>query len=49
VWWGLYEEESLQAMAVLGLASALGDFFMKYSTIRAGFHLPLWAPRNAGR
>jgi formate-dependent nitrite reductase membrane component NrfD len=33
---------SMQAMAVLGVASALGDFFMKYSTIRAGVHLPVW-------
>jgi len=42
VWSGLTGEASLQAMAVLALASALGDFFMKYSTIRAGVHLPVW-------
>jgi formate-dependent nitrite reductase membrane component NrfD len=33
---------SFGAMAALGLASALGDFFMKFSTVRAGVHLPLW-------
>ena len=42
VWSGLGGTASLQAMAILGLASALGDFFMKYSTIRAGVHLPVW-------
>jgi formate-dependent nitrite reductase membrane component NrfD len=30
------------AMAAIGLASALGDFFMKYSIVRAGVHLPVW-------
>jgi len=34
---------SFGAMAVIGLASALGDFFMKFSTVRAGVHLPLWS------
>jgi hypothetical protein len=29
-------------MVVLALASAFGDFFMKYSTIRAGVYLPVW-------
>jgi formate-dependent nitrite reductase membrane component NrfD len=28
-------------LAAIGLLSALGDFFMKYSTIRAGVYLPL--------
>ena len=46
VWWGLYGEASLAAMALLALASALGDFFMKYSTIRAGVHLPVWTRRG---
>jgi formate-dependent nitrite reductase membrane component NrfD len=32
---------SFAAVAVIGLFSALGDFFMKYSTIRAGVYLPL--------
>ena len=41
-WEGISGTLSLQAMAVLGLASALGDFFVKYSTIRAGVHLPVW-------
>lgn len=41
-WRGLVAVPSLEAMAVLGLASALGDFFMKYATIRAGVHLPVW-------
>ena len=45
VWWGLYGEASLYAMALLALASALGDFFMKYATIRAGVHLPVWTRR----
>lgn len=42
VWAGLTGPLSLGAMAALGLASASGDFFMKYSTIRAGVHLPVW-------
>ena len=29
-------------MALIGVASAVGDFFLKYSVIRAGTHLPLW-------
>ena len=41
-WTGLSGPLSLGAMALLGLASALGDFFMKYSTIRAGVYLPVW-------
>lgn len=45
VWWGLYGEASLAAMALLALASALGDFFIKYATIRAGVHLPVWTKR----
>jgi formate-dependent nitrite reductase membrane component NrfD len=32
---------SLAALAAIGLFSALGDFFMKYTTIRAGVYLPL--------
>jgi formate-dependent nitrite reductase membrane component NrfD len=32
---------SLAALAAVGLLSALGDFFMKYTTIRAGIYLPL--------
>jgi len=42
VWSGLSGPLSLAAMVVLALASALGDFFMKYSTIRAGVFLPVW-------
>ena len=42
VWAGLSGPLSLGAMAALGLASAIGDFFMKYSTIRAGVYLPVW-------
>lgn len=48
-WEGFAGALSLGAMAALGLASALGDFFMKYSTIRAGIYLPVWtriAPRS---
>jgi len=29
------------AMALIGLASAAGDFFMKLSTVRAGVYMPL--------
>lgn len=29
-------------MAILGVTSAVGDFFMKYATIRAGVRLPVW-------
>lgn len=32
---------SLAILAAVGLLSALGDFFMKYTTIRAGVYLPL--------
>ena len=42
VWTGLSGPLSLGAMTLLGLASAFGDFFMKYSTIRAGVYLPVW-------
>jgi len=42
VWTGLSGPLSLVAMGVLALASAFGDFFMKYSTIRAGVYLPVW-------
>jgi len=31
----------LGVLALVGLCSALGDFFMKYATIRAGVYLPL--------
>jgi len=43
-WQGLSGQLSLAALAALGLASALGDFFMKYATIRAGVLLPVWTP-----
>lgn len=39
---GLSSPLSLGAMAAIGIASAAGDFFTKYSTIRAGVHLPVW-------
>jgi len=32
---------SLAVLALVGLFSALGDFFMKYTTIRAGVYMPL--------
>jgi formate-dependent nitrite reductase membrane component NrfD len=32
---------SFLVLAAIGLFSALGDFFMKYTTIRAGIYLPL--------
>lgn len=31
-------------MAILGIASVSGDFFMKFSTVKAGVYLPLLAP-----
>lgn len=39
---GLQSSTTLGAMALLGVASAAGDFFWKYSVIRAGLHLPVW-------
>ncbi|MBI4291744.1 MAG: hypothetical protein HY661_09720, partial [Betaproteobacteria bacterium] len=39
---GLANPISMGTMAVIGIASALGDFFMKFSTVRAGVHLPVW-------
>ena len=33
----------LALLAAIGLASVIGDFFMKYSSIRAGVYLPLRA------
>jgi len=32
---------SLGLLAIIGLCSTLGDFFMKYTSIRAGVYLPL--------
>jgi formate-dependent nitrite reductase membrane component NrfD len=32
---------NLGVLAVIGLCSTLGDFFMKYTSIRAGVYLPL--------
>ncbi len=43
-WGGLSGPASAAAMTVLAIASAIGDFFMKYSTIRAGVYLPVWTP-----
>jgi formate-dependent nitrite reductase membrane component NrfD len=37
------------AMALVGLASAAGDFFMKLSTVRAGVYLPLVIPARRQR
>lgn len=45
VWAGYAGPLSAGTMAAIGVASALGDFFMKYSTIRAGVHLPVWLSR----
>ncbi len=45
VWAGYAGQLSAGVMAAIGVASALGDFFMKYSTIRAGVHLPVWLSR----
>jgi formate-dependent nitrite reductase membrane component NrfD len=45
-WAGLSGPTSAAAMTVLAIASAIGDFFMKYSTIRAGVYLPVWTVRR---
>jgi len=37
---------NLAVLAIVGLCSTLGDFFMKYTSIRAGYYLPL-VPRSA--
>ena len=39
---GLSGTLSIGLMAVLGVTSAVGDFFMKFSTLRAGVFLPVW-------
>jgi len=44
VWAGLSGPTPAGAMALLATASIAGDFFMKYSTIRAGVYLPIWTP-----
>ena len=44
VWSGLTGPVSAGAMTLLAIVSAVGDFFMKYSTIRAGVYLPVWTP-----
>lgn len=49
VWAELSEPVSEGAIILLAIASAIGDFFMKYSTIRAGVLLPLWTPSYAER
>lgn len=36
-------------LAALGVSSVIGDFFMKYSTVRAGVHLPVWTRLSPGR
>ena len=43
---GQIAQLSVGVLAAIGLFSALGDFFMKYTTIRAGIYLPL-RPRKA--
>jgi formate-dependent nitrite reductase membrane component NrfD len=37
---------SLGVLAAIGLCSTFGDFFMKYTSIRAGVYLPLVVPRS---
>ncbi len=41
---GWHSLHAHDVMAFVGVASAIGDFFLKYSVIRAGTHLPLWSP-----
>jgi formate-dependent nitrite reductase membrane component NrfD len=40
---------NLAVLAVIGLCSTLGDFFMKYTSIRAGYYLPLIPRRGIAR
>lgn len=40
---------SAAVMALIGIASAAGDFFMKLSTVRAGVYLPLVIPARHHR
>jgi formate-dependent nitrite reductase membrane component NrfD len=40
---GVLGSNSVIVLATIGLFSALGDFFMKFTTIRAGVYLPLKA------
>lgn len=42
MWAGISGPRTLAAMVALGVTSVIGDFFMKYSMIRAGVHLPVW-------
>ncbi len=39
----------LGVLAAIGLLSALGDFFMKYTTIRAGVYMPVLPRRSRSR
>lgn len=48
VWNGGSEPPSPGVMAMVGAASAVGDFFMKYATIRAGVHRPVWTRMRPG-
>lgn len=43
---GTATERSPAIMALIGLASVGGDFFMKLSTVRAGVYRPLHVPRR---
>lgn len=47
-WSGLSGAVSVGMITLLAIASAFGDFFVKYSTIRAGVYLPIWMPRGPG-
>lgn len=46
---GSGSSQSPVVMALIGLASAVGDFFMKLSTVRAGVYLPLVLPARRHR
>lgn len=39
-----YASNSPVVMAILGVASVSGDFFMKLSTVKAGVYVPLFSP-----
>ena len=45
VWWRLYGRPRSAGDGDPGARLRAGDFFMKYATIRAGVHLPVWTRR----
>ncbi|MCO5100262.1 MAG: polysulfide reductase NrfD [Burkholderiaceae bacterium] len=46
---GVYDSYTPTVLALVGLASMAGDFFVKLSTVRAGVYLPLVSPARRQR